>query len=175
MPQRTTNTKPKLYTTPLEIAHPQSLQYAPTVCALAVSRVKVIGTPTATGGLLRASSVAFRALHFGDGFRGVLWRKRGVPCYAGTRADGLDVTHSVSVARAGCQTVGSGHPRTPCDPPRHASLSPCSALHTSTARHSPSRSTPAVAFPTLHATALHGAHLSLQICSCQLPRMPARF
>ena len=31
----------------------------------------------------------------------------GVPCYTGTRVDGdLDVTHSVAVARASCQTVG---------------------------------------------------------------------
>ena len=44
--------------------------------------------------------------------RFVLWRERGVPCYGGARVDGLDVTHSVAVARAGRQTVGSGHPRT---------------------------------------------------------------
>ena len=104
----------------------------------------------------------------------VLWRKRGVPCYAATRVDGLDVTHSVAVARGGSQTVGSGHPRTPCDPPRHAPLSPCSALHTSTARHAPNRS-PRRCVPYTTASALHCAHLPLYLCSLQHHRSQRAF
>ena len=117
----------------------------PAVCkycrSLAVSRVKVISTPTATAGLFRASSVRFGLSTLGTALWVVLWRKRGVPCYAWTRVDGLDVTHSVCIARARIPKE-IAHCRTPYDPPRHAPLSPCSALHTSTARHSPSRSTP---------------------------------
>ena len=143
--------------------------------ALAFARVKVTVTPTATGGnLFRASSVRFGLSALGSALWVVLWRKRGVPCYAGTRVDGLDVTHSVSVARGGSQTVGSGHPRTPCDPPRHAPLSPCSALHTFTARHAPN-GLPRRCVPYTTASALHFAHLPLCIFSCNRPLMPARF
>ena len=126
-------------------------------------RSTVIGNFTATGGnLFRASSVRFGLSTLGSALWVVLWRKRGVPCYAATRVDGLDVTHSVAVARGGSQTVGSGHPRTPCDPPRHAPLSPCSALHTSTARHAPNRS-PRRCVPYTTASALHCAHLPLYL------------
>ena len=115
----------------------------------------------------------FRSLHFGDGLWAVV-PATALPCYAGTRGDGLDVTHSVSVARAGCQTVGSGHPRTPCDPPRHAPLSPCSALH----RSLPplyAVAPPRRCVPYTTASALHFALPPLHICSLQPPLKPARF
>ena len=159
---------------PCALTHPQSLQCAPTVCALAVSRVKVIGTPTATAGLFRASSVRFGLSTLGIGFMGgavaeawrsVLRRDKGGRLGRDTFRGGSPRRLSNGRKRASAHSMRPAKTR----PPKSLLRSPHQHRHALTQSRAPR----CVPFTT--ASALHFALPPLHLCSLQPPLKPARF
>ena len=125
-------------------AHPQSLQCAPKRgCAGGFSWIGYLNSDRYGNRLVPCVQRPFRSLHFGDGdlmggavaeaWRSVLRRDKGGRL-------GRDAFRVGSPRRlSNGQKRASAHSMRPA---KTRPLSPCSALHTSTAMPSPSRSTP---------------------------------